>query len=161
MALQDMGDLRGAALEFAEGRGYGPFDVDCNGWTLLHHAAVQSQHQRCMLDVIGGLLWAVPAEFIDMTTHGGTPRGWAALSLVCNARDWANERAGIAQLLVEKGADLEATNHHGTTALMTACACGNWSCVRGLLDARANPFATNIRRKNALDVTPDDQWQVV
>jgi len=156
-----MGDLRGAALEFAEGRGYGPFSVDCNGWTLLHHAAVQSQHQRCMLDVIGGLLWAVPAEFIDMTTHGGTPRGWAALSLVCNARDVANVRAQIAQLLVDKRADVNVRNPHGATPLMAACACGNWSAVRVLLDAGADVFATNERGRNALDVTPEEQTQVI
>ena len=156
-----MGDLQGAALEFAEGKGCGPLFVDSCGWTLLHHATVQSQHRRGMLEVVRGLLEVMPIDLVNQTTNGGTLSGWAALSLVCNARDWANDRAGIAQLLVEKGADLEATNHHGTTALMTACACGNWSCVRALLDAGANPFATNIRGKNALDVTPEDQWQVV
>ena len=161
MALQDMGDLRGAALEFAEGKGYGPFSVDSNGWTLLHHAAVQSQHQRCMLDVIGGLLWAVPTEFIDQKTHGGTPRGWAALSLVCNARDNFNERVEIARVFVEKQANLEVRNPHGATPLMNACACGNWSAVRLLLDAGADAFATNVRGRNALDVTPPDQTKVV
>ena len=114
-----------------------------------------------MRKVVRGLLAAMLIDDVDQKTGGGTPCGWSALSLVCNARDWANERAGIAQLLVEKGADLEATNHHGTTALMTACACGNWSCVRALLDARANPFATNVRGRNALGVTPLDQVKVV
>ena len=153
--------MEGAALDYAEAKGYGVLEVDSNGWTLLHHAAADSQHRRGMLEVIRGLLAAMPVEDVDQRTGGGTPCGWSALSLVCNARDWANERAGIAQLLVEKGADLEATNHHGTTALMTACACGNWSCVRVLLDARANPFATNVRGRNALDVTPQDQVKVV
>jgi len=161
MALLGMDGLEGAALDYAEAKGYGVLEVDSNGWTLLHHAASESQHRRGMLEVIRGLLAVMPIDVVDQKTGGGTPHGWSALSIVCNARDWANERAGIAQLLVEKGADLEATNHHGTTALMTACACGNWSCVRALLDARANPFATNIRGKNALDVTPEDQWQVV
>ena len=153
--------MEGAALDFAEGKGYGVLEVDSNGWTLLHHAASESQHRRGMLEVIRGLLAVMPIDVVDQKTGGGTPHGWSALGIVCNARDWANERAGIAELLVENGADLEATNHHGTTALMTACACGNWTCVRALLDARANPFATNIRGKNALDVTPEDQWQVV
>jgi len=120
MALQEMGDLRGAALEFAEGRGYGPLSVDSEGWTLLHHAAVQSQHQRGMLDVIRGLLWAVPIEVVDQKTNGGTPVGWSALSLVSNARDAANERADIARLLVAKRADLEVRNAHGATPLITA-----------------------------------------
>ena len=154
--------MEGAALEYAEGKGFGDVtEVDSNGWTLLHHAAADSQHRRGMLEVARGLLAAMPIAVVYQKTGGGTPHGWSALSLVCNARDWANERAGIAELLVENGADLEATNHHGTTALMTACACGNWTCVRAHLDARANPFATNIRGKNALDVTPRDQVKVV
>ena len=156
-----MGDLRGAALEFAEAKGYGPLGVGVSGWTLPHHAAAESQHNRGMLDVIRGLLWAVPTEFIDQKTHGGTPRGWAALSLVCNARDNTNARAEIAQLLVEKRADLDVRNPHGATPLMAACVCGNWSAVRVLLDARADVFATNDRGRNALDVTPEGQTKVV
>ena len=62
MALQEIGDLDGAAREFAEGEGYAPLGVDSNGWTLLHHAAVQSQHRRGMLEVVRGLLEAMPVE---------------------------------------------------------------------------------------------------
>ena len=153
--------MEGAALEYAEGKGYGVLDVDTIGWTLLHHAAAESQHRRGMLGVVRGLLAAMPIEVVDQKTNGGTPLGWSALSLLSNARDAANERAEIARLLVAKGADLEARNPHGATPSMAACACGNWSCVRVLLDARANPFATNVRGRNALDVTPQDQVKVV
>ena len=161
MALQRIGDLYGAVREFAENKGYGPLSVDSNGWTLLHHAAVQSQHTRGMFEVVRGLLDAVPVEVVDQRTGGSTPTGWSALSLVSNARDAANERAEIARLLVEWRADLETRNPHGATPLIGACACGNWSCVRVLLDARANHFATNNNGRNALDVTPRDQWKVV
>ena len=120
MALQEMNDLQGAALEFAEGKGYGPLSVDSNGWTLVHHAAVQSQHRRGMLEVVRGLLEAMPVEVVDQRTGGGTPVGWSASSLVCNARDPANERTDIARLLVAKRADLEVRNAHGATPLITA-----------------------------------------
>ena len=156
-----MGDLQGAALELAEGKGYGPLSVDFCGWTLLHHAAVQSQHGRGMLEVVRGLLRAVPVEVVDQRTGGGTPVGWSALCLVSNARDAANERADIARLLVAKRADLEVRNASGATPLISACAVGFWSVVRVLLDARADAFATNHRGRNALDVTPRDQTKVV
>ena len=155
-----MGDLQGAALELAEGKGYGPRSVDSCGWTLLHHAAVQSQHRRGMLEVVRGLLEAMPVEVVDQVTGGGTPMGWSALSLVCNARDPHNERTDIVRLLVEKRADLEVRNAHGATPLITACAVGFWSVVRVLLDAGADAFATNDRGRNALDVTPLDQTRV-
>ena len=82
------------------------------------------------------------------------------MSLVSNARDAANERADIAQLLVAKRADLEVGNAHGATPLISACAVGFWPVARVLLDARADAFATNDRGRNALDVTPRDQTKV-
>ena len=155
-----MGDLQGAALELAEGKGYGPRSVDSCGWTLLHHAAVQSQHRRGMLEVVRGLLEGMPTELVNQKTSAGTPVGWSALSLVCNASDPHNERTDIARLLVAKGADLEVRNIYGATPLLTACAVGFASVVRVLLDAGADAFATNARRRNALDVTPLDGTKV-
>ena len=75
MSLQEVGDLHGVAREFAEAKGYGPRSVDSCGWTLLHHAAVQSQHGRGMLEVVRGLLEAMPVEVVDQRTGGGTPGG--------------------------------------------------------------------------------------
>ena len=82
-----MGDLQGTALELAEDKGYAPLSVDHTGWTLLHHAASESQHKRGMLAVVRGLLEVMPAELVNQRTSGGMPAGWSALSLVCNARD--------------------------------------------------------------------------
>ena len=155
-----MGGLQGAALEFAEGKGCGPLSVDSTWWTLLHHAVVQSQHRRGMLEVVRGLLAAMSVEVVDQKTGGGMQGGWSALSLVCNARDPHNERTDIARLLVAKGADLEVRNIYGATPLLTACAVGFASVVRVLLDAGADAFATNDRGRNALDVTPLDQTKV-
>ena len=160
MALQDMYDLEGAAAQFAETKGYGPFEVDSSGWTLLHHAASEPQHSRGMYDVIRGLLAVIPTELVNQKTAGGTPSGWAALSLVCNARDHANVRKDIACMLLEHAAELEVRNANGATPLMNACACGNRSLVRNLLDVGANHHATNYQGRNALDVTPFDQYQV-
>ena len=155
-----MDGLQGAALELAEGKGYGPRSVDACGWTLLHHAVVASQHRRRMLEVVRGLLEVMPVEVLDQRTGGSTPAGWSALSLVCNASDPCNEREDIARLLLEKGAGLEVRNAYGATPLITACAVGFFSVVRVLLDAGANAFATNDRGRNALDVTPLDQTKV-
>ena len=158
--LQDMGGLQGVALDFAEGKGYGPLSVDSTGWTLLHHATVQSQHRRGMLEVIRGLLAAMPVEVVDQKTGGGMQGGWSALSLVCNGRDPYNERTDIARLLVAKGADVEVRNAYGATPLITACAVGFFSVVQVLLEAGADATATNARGRNAEDVTPGDQRKV-
>ena len=158
--LQDMGGLQGVALDFAEGKGYGPLSVDSTGWTLLHHATVQSQHRRGMLEVIRGLLAAMSVEVVDQKTGGGMQGGWSALSLVCNGRDPYNERTDIARLLLAKGADVEVRNAYGATPLITACAVGFFSVVQVLLEAGADATATNARGRNAEDVTPGDQRKV-
>ena len=155
-----MRGLQGAAREFADGKGYGPLSVDSTGWTLLHHATVQSQHRRGMLEVIRGLLAAMPVEVVDQKTGGGMQGGWSALSLVCNGRDPYNERTDIARLLVAKGADVEVRNAYGATPLITACAVGFFSVVQVLLEAGADATATNARGRNAEDVTPGDQRKV-
>ena len=114
-----------------------------------------------MVYVVEGLLRVMPVEVVDQVTGGGTPEGWSALSLVCNARDPHNERTDIARMLVAKRATLEVRNAHGATPLIIACAAGFSSVVRVLLDAGAVAFATNGRGRNALDVTPRDQHTVV
>ena len=117
MALQDMHDLEGAALQFTETKGYGPFEVDLHGWALLHHAASESQHSRSMFDVIRGVLEGMPNDLVNQKKNGGTPSGWAALSLVSNARDHANVRADIARMLVENGGGFGGAEHQRRHAL--------------------------------------------
>ena len=155
-----MDGLEGAALDFAESKGYGVLEVDSNGWTLLHHASSESQHRRGMIEVIRGLLAVMPIDVVDQKTGGGTQGGWSALSLVCNGRDPHNERTDIARLLVAKGADVEVRNAYGATPLITACAVGFFSVVQVLLEAGADATATNARGRNAEDVTPGDQRKV-
>ena len=87
--------MEGVASEFAETKVFGIHSVDSNGWTLLHHAASESQHIR-MLEVVRGLLEVMPTELVNQKAGGGLPMEWTALSLISNARDPFNERAGIA-----------------------------------------------------------------
>ena len=95
---EELGDLNAAAQALADSIGIGPEAVDPTGWTLLHHAAAESQHGRGMFEVVRGLLEVMPVEVVDQRTGGGKSTGWSALSFVSNARDATTERADIAQL---------------------------------------------------------------
>ena len=112
--LQDMGDLQGAALELAEGKGLRP----PVRWLLWvgpappRRGAVPTQagHARCRPRLVGG-----DARRGRGPEDGrGYASGMSALSLVCNARDPHNERTDIARL-VAKRADLEVRAAHGAT----------------------------------------------
>ena len=78
MALQEFSDLEGPAREFAETKGFGHLSVDINGWTLLHHAVLQSEYTRGMVEVVEGLLDVMPSDEPDRKTSGGKPVGWSA-----------------------------------------------------------------------------------
>ena len=151
MCWQEIGTLNDAAPTFSEIYNMGPMDIDESGWYLLHRAVNRPMHTRGMVNVVKGLLQAMSVEAVNALTISGRPAGFSALSLCCNSRDPHGERTAIAILLVEKGANLEVRNASGATPLITACSVGFMSVVKVLLDAGANPFATNDRGNNALD----------
>ena len=70
-----------------------------------------------MHEVLKSLLAVCPIEIVDQKTGSGTPSGWSALSLLCNARDAANTRIGMVRMMLERRADTEASNPQGSTPL--------------------------------------------
>ena len=61
------------------------------------------------------------------------------------------------QWLVEIGADIEAVDNAGNTALMLAAQVGTGSCVRLLLEAGANPSRRNEYDENAMSLASTEQ----
>ncbi len=68
----------------------------------------------------------------------------------------ARSLTDIATALVERGADLNASNAHGVTALMIASARGNIPMIGLLLEAGADPALKSDAGKTAIDIAREN-----
>src|SRR5438270_499085 len=64
----------------------------------------------------------------------------------------AKGRSNVVKLLVEKGADLKATDREGNTSLMWAAKGGNSETIKLLVEKGANVNATNSAGLSALSI---------
>jgi hypothetical protein len=139
--------------------GSDPNEADEDGWTALHAAAVFNHLQIVKLLLQAGaavdtrthrgftpLLNAARAEGPVVTAllnAGADPAaqeaglGWRPLDRVA---EYANARA--VQLLLDAGAEVDAQDFSGQTALMAAAEAGSTECVELLLRAGANAAVT-------------------
>ena len=75
-------------------------------------------------------------------------QGWTPLHEAAEAG-----RTDIVQLLLDAGADVEASDKYGRTPLHTACEFGNTTTVQLLLEQGADPNARNKWDRTPLDLT--------
>jgi ankyrin repeat protein len=79
------------------------------------------------------------------TDHAGTRR--VSRPLIAAAQ---SGHVGIVQMLVDKGADLNASDEYGNTALLYAAEEGLFHAVRHLLDMGSDPNISNKHRRTAI-----------
>jgi ankyrin repeat protein len=70
-------------------------------------------------------------------------------------------RPGLLQALLAKGADPNATDNQGRTALMVAAQFGRPDAVRALLNRGANKELTDNKGGSALDLAVENDQQSV
>ena len=109
-------------------------NMDCNGWTPLHHAAYKGDLPTANLLLNRG---ANPNSFSNSKK---TPVHFAAL----------NNHNDVLKLLLEKGGDRECLTEESCTPLHMAARKGNLECVRSLLIQQANVYAQDFRQWTAL-----------
>jgi ankyrin repeat protein len=64
----------------------------------------------------------------------------------------------MVELLIRNGADIDKTNHNGTTALMHAAMHNSYRSARILLSKGADPYLENKYGKTAFDYVPADDF---
>jgi ankyrin repeat protein len=119
-----------------------PDDVSPDGFTPLHIAvfAHNAGAARALIDAGADLNAISSASFAQVT-----PLGTAAAFGVDD----------LARLLLERGADPNATADHGSAPLHAAAANGNRELVELLLAHGASPDARNLRGQTPAEIAPE------
>jgi ankyrin repeat protein len=92
------------------------------------------------------------------STPGPTPNvtdHWGHTALHAVSRGRREQRAAIAKSLLSAGADVNAANCNGTTALMTAAIAGNVEIVQLLLSAGADCSKKSLYGLTALQAASE------
>ncbi|WP_232504109.1 ankyrin repeat domain-containing protein, partial [Thiomicrospira microaerophila] len=113
--------------------------ADSNGWTPL---MVAVYHNR--VDMVNRLL-ALGANPNAMNDTGRT-----ALHFTVNGFRWEQDSEILAKALIDAGAQINATNHIGNTALMGAVFTDKTKTFVYLMSLNADVNVINIRGHNAL-----------
>lgn len=104
--------------------------IDEDGYTALHWAASKSS---CAI----AELVANKAVVNQPDQEGYTPL------LICCINRFDDEGVAVAMMLLDRGANIEHKNTHGSTPLTFACGDGSASMVESLLARKANVNAAN------------------
>jgi ankyrin repeat protein len=125
---------KSAALETIIDCGADVDNMDCNGWTALHHAAVIGDPENSKILIESG------ANVNAFSNSKKTPLHFAAL----------NGHSDVLRLLLESGGDIECLTDDYCTPLHLAARKGQIECVHYLLHSNANIYAQDFRQWTSL-----------
>ena len=157
-------------------------DVDCRGWTALHHACHSLTFSKRALYAACALIdemeprslnwqtYIVPAHSqlaasSSVAAHSQQasssqalpsaprgPQGYTAMHFACDGSSVNFCNAEVVRRLCAKRADMEKVDVAGNTPLLKACGTGLEDVAKLLLRARANPMALNKHGKSIIQV---------
>jgi len=151
--------------------------VTALGWTSLHVAAWSNDPVTTALLLEAGgdvkardaegwtpLLWAArnraSAGVLDVLLEAGAdPRALTdslETALILAVSGWDEPDPDSLDLLISRGCDINAADGSGMTALMEAAALGYERACRILLEAGADPYATDLSGYTAFDYAEAD-----
>ena len=129
--------------------GANPSLVDSQDFSCLHSVTHSSDH------------WALLYSIYSASLTSGSTRGTIWVSRHCIGH-WAAQQGDElpTEVLLKFGADPNAADHNGLTALHWAASSGNWSCISQLLEAGADIRAKtrNHRKVQEIAVGYDKAW---
>ena len=128
------------------------YDTDDDGMTPLHHAAEASGYcQRAVIATRQLIEVSRSSQDLNLKIRGGRKVGYTALHLLCNGSDQSFWRAYLAAFMVVRGADKEARDLKGNTALLHAVGAGVADVVEELITRGADVHARNNKGHGVWD----------
>jgi hypothetical protein len=136
----------------------GVHECDKNGWSALHHVAMDSKSETAVKGIFHELCnyeWSpmeLDAETGEAPRSTHLPIGWTALHLLANGREYGRQRGQMAQRLLDMHANPMTLTARLTSPLHTAAGTGNIDVTKALL---LHP-GTDVNWKNKDNKTPYD-----
>ena len=124
---------------------------DKDGWLALHHCIQATVHWSYGIAACRGLIEMMSPDRLRAKTRAGRPPGYTALHLAANGSDKIFGRASLVKRLLERGAEVNATDDQLRTPLLLAAGTGVVDAARELIEGRADLAARDINGKNAMD----------
>ena len=98
--------------------------VDKDGWTALMHAANFLVYWSHAVPTVRGLIEKMSAADVNLAATGGRCIGYTALHLVCQNSDRMKKKAELTELLLRRGAKVDARTPTGSTPFLFAAGTG-------------------------------------
>ena len=102
--------------------------LDSKGWTPLHCAASAFHFNICQLMILNG----------KPNLNILTPSGTSALSYLCRTMNDEVNQLKTMKMIIKEGAEIDAANQFGETALHHSCLKGSFGAIKCLVESGAN-----------------------
>ena len=134
---------------------------DDYNWNPLYHALDSMTFCSRAVVVSHALIPLLNTEDVNIKTTGERPNGFTALHFACDGANHHEQRNCLVKMLLNKKADIDATDASGNTPLILAAGHGALVVCETLVESKCNIHAKNRGNKGAYDVSTNARHEAL